>query len=161
MSKLLKEQWKRLAFGKGNTSINESRMGYDADGFPDGGVPEDDFQEAAELALAGGGGKSAGWYLTLQDWAIRHILVDMGLGELDPETIGKGDNEGITFPIPGTEGVKGIKNQQTGKHIGIGRAEHYSQHPHIAIAMLQRVKSENPRAYAKLEKDFMKKYGNK
>lgn len=24
MSKLLKEQWKRLAFGKGNTSINES-----------------------------------------------------------------------------------------------------------------------------------------
>jgi len=161
MSKLLGEQWRRLAFGKGNTSINEARSGYDADGMPSGGVPEDEFQEAAEMALNTAEGKSAGWYLTLADHDIRHILVDMGLGELDPETIGKGPNEGIMFQIPGTKGVKGIKNQQTGIPIGIGRPEHYKEHPHIAIAMLQRVKAENPRAYDKLEKQFMKKYGNK
>ena len=160
MSKLLKEQWKRLAFGKRNTSINESRFGYDADGMPSGGVPEDEFQEAVEMALNTPEGKSAGWYLTLADFDIRHILVDMGLGELDPNTIGTRD-EGVLFPIPGTRGVKGIKNQQTGEHIGIGRPEHYKEHPHVAIAMLQRVKEEQPRAYAKLEQGFMKKYGNK
>ena len=161
MSKLIKEQWSRLAFGKKNISINESPSGYDADGMPSGGVPEDEFQEAAEMALNSADGKSAGWYLTLADWDIRHILVDMELGELDPETIGRGSNEGLLGPIPGTAGVKGIKNQQTGIPIGIMRSEHYKEHPPIAIAMLQRVKSENPLAYAKLEKQFMKKYGNK
>jgi len=161
MGKLLKEEWKRLAFARRNTSINESRFGYTADGFPDGGAPEDDFQEAAEIALTSPDAKSAGWYLTLADWDIRHILVDMGLGELDPETIGMGSNEGLQFQIPGTKGVKGIKNQQTGIPIGIGRPEHYAEHPHIAIAMLQRVKAENPRAYDKLEQQFMAKYGNK
>ena len=158
MSKLLKEQWRRLAFGKRNASVNES---YGADGMPTGAPPEDDFQEAAEMALSGAGGKSAGWYLTLSDWDIRYILVDMGLAELDPDTIGKGDNEGILSTLPGTKGVKGIKNSQTGIPIGIMRPEHYADNPHVAISMLQRVKSENPRAYAKLENGFMKKYGNK
>jgi hypothetical protein len=151
MNKLLKEQWSRLAFGKGNTSINES--GYDT-----GGAPEGPFQEAVLQALSGPSGESAGWYLTLEDWAIRHLLVDMGIGELDPETIGMGSDEGILGAIPGTNGVKGIKNQQTGVPIGIMRPEHYAANPHIAIAMLQRVQAENPRAYDTLEKRFMKKY---
>ena len=149
MSKLLKEQWSRLAFGEKNISINE------AAGAP---VPQGEFQELAYQLLQAGGedASSVGWLLTLKDFDLRDVIVDMGLGEIagaDPEYPEEG--EGITSTVPGREN-EGPLNQQTGKPIGITRGKHFAEFPDVAIEFLQNAQASNPRAYAALEKQFFK-----
>ena len=149
MSKLLKEQWSRLAFGKRNTSINEVA------GAPQ---PQGEFQELAYQLLQAGSEDAGkiGWLLTIKDFDLRHVIVDMGLGEIagaDPEYPEEG--EGITPNVPGREN-EGPLNKQTGKPIGVSRGRHFAEFPDVAIEFLQNAQVRNPPAYAALEKQFFK-----
>ena len=153
MSKLLKEQWSRLAFGERNTSITEGA-----------GHSDDEFFDTIERVLTTlppDEAKSAAWTLTRYEWGWRHALVELGVGELDPDTIGSGSNEGLLGPIPGTKGKEGIKNMQTGIPIGIMRSQHYAENPGIAIEVMKRAQEMDPQGYAKTVQAFMSEYGEK
>ena len=139
MRKPLKEQWSRLAFGKRNTSINESVQG------------QDEFQTIVyELltTLPPDKAKNVGWLLTLEEHALRNILVDMNLA-----TMGK--NGTVEIGVPDTYG-QGNFNKQRGERIAVGRMQWYVDNPDVVLQMLQRAQIEEPRAYASLQKQFYK-----
>ena len=149
MSKILKEQWSRLAFAKGNTSCNE------AAGMPQ---PQGEFQELVYQFLQAGGedAGSIGWLLTIKDFDLRDVIALMGLGLIAPaDPDDPRDGEGITGTVPGRE-HDGPLNKQTGKPIGISRGKHFAEFPDVALEFLQQAQASNPRAYAALEKQFFK-----
>jgi len=147
--RLIKEQWSRLAFGKKNTSINEVTGAR---------VPQGEFQQLAYQFLQAGGedAGSIGWLLTLKDFDLRSVVVEMGLGLIVPADPDKPrGREGITSNVPGREREGGL-NKQTGNPIGITRGQHFTEFPDVALEFLQQAQASNPRAYAALEKQFFK-----
>ena len=147
--RLIKEQWSRLAFGQKNTSINEASGAL---------VPQGEFQQLAIQLLQAGGAdaSSVGWLLTLKDFDLRRVVVEMGLGLIVPVDPDKPrGREGITGNVPSREREGGL-NKQTGKPIGITRGQHFAEFPDVALEFLQLAQTSNPRAYKALEKQFFK-----
>ena len=147
MSKLIKSRWARLAFGKGNCSLNESIQ------------QSDEFQATVLDLLTNSTPKQAShaaWQLTMHDQRFQDLLVQMGLATIDSYTTQTGrKKEAVGFAVPGTE-EQGVRNEITGLPVGIGRKEWYLTHPEVALEFLQRAATDNPRAYKRLQSHFMR-----
>jgi len=108
------------------------------------------------LQAGGEDAGSIGWLLTLKDFDLRSVVVEMGLGLIVPADPDKPrGREGITSNVPGREREGGL-NKQTGNPIGITRGQHFAEFPDVALEFLQQAQASNPRAYAALEKQFFK-----
>ena len=146
MSKLIKSQWARLAFGKGNSSLNESSQ------------QSDEFQATVLDLLTNSTPKqasNAAWQLTMHDYSFKDLLVQMHLATIDFYTENGRKKEAVAFAVPGTE-EQGVRNENTGLPVGIGRKEWYLTHPEVALEFLQRAATDNPRAYKRLQSQFMR-----